>query len=275
MSHARNRGWQEAQGQYVAYLDDDAKASSDWCERILAAFREQDAATAAVGGKILPWYLKKPPEWFSDVLETRSWGDVPRFLSTEQARYGFSGSNMAFRRDVLSEYNGFNARFGMVGNKMYFAEETELFYRISADSNRLWYDPEILVYHLVTDANMKCAHRFLRGYRAGTAMIHLEQRRVFSKLYMFNLRKLVITLINFPMSSSDGIPWRSRYALWVGIVGCNAWLPIRAQQMIPWNWNVTYMKRQLHLIPGRVCSCLRGGHANWPRLSSGRQAPDW
>ena len=219
LSHARNRGWQEARGLYIAYMDDDAKAPSDWCERILAAFREQDATTAAVGGKILPWYLKKPPEWFSDILETRSWGDVPGFLSTDQARYGFSGSNMAFRKDVLSEYNGFNARFGMVGNKMYLAEETELFYRISADSNRLWYDPEIMVYHLVPDANMKCAHRFLRGYRAGTAMIRIEQRQVFSKLYMFNLRKLVITLVNFPISSNERLPWRSRYALWLGSVG--------------------------------------------------------
>ena len=219
LSHARNRGWQESTGQYVAYLDDDAKAAPDWCEKILAAFQEKWPDTAAVGGKILPWYLKMPPEWFSDVLETRSWGDVPGFLSPEQARYGFSGSNMAFRRDVLSEYNGFNPSFGMIGNKMRFAEETELFYRLSADSHRLWYDPEILVYHLVTDADMKCAYRFLRGYRAGTAMIHLEQRRVFSRLYMFNLRKLVITLVDFPILSKPGMFWRSRYALWLGRLG--------------------------------------------------------
>ncbi|MFH1754161.1 MAG: glycosyltransferase family A protein, partial [Candidatus Latescibacterota bacterium] len=35
LSHARNRGWQEAKGKYVAYIDDDAKTLSDWAGRVV------------------------------------------------------------------------------------------------------------------------------------------------------------------------------------------------------------------------------------------------
>ncbi|MBV5279757.1 MAG: glycosyltransferase family 2 protein, partial [Actinobacteria bacterium] len=38
LSFARNAGWHTARGKYVAYLDDDAVASSVWLENILGAF---------------------------------------------------------------------------------------------------------------------------------------------------------------------------------------------------------------------------------------------
>ena len=34
LSNARNRGYKEAKGEYVAYIDDDARAYTDWVENI-------------------------------------------------------------------------------------------------------------------------------------------------------------------------------------------------------------------------------------------------
>lgn len=65
LSHARNRGWREARGKYVAYIDDDAKASPDWCKRILNTFSTVTPTPAAVGGQIFPYYETLPPAWFS------------------------------------------------------------------------------------------------------------------------------------------------------------------------------------------------------------------
>jgi glycosyltransferase involved in cell wall biosynthesis len=40
---ARNRGLREAGGEIVAFLDDDARARSDWAESILKGFERHDA----------------------------------------------------------------------------------------------------------------------------------------------------------------------------------------------------------------------------------------
>lgn len=229
LSHARNRGWREAEGLYVGYLDDDAIASSSWCEKVLAAFEKSGELTAAVGGKILPWYQVPKPDWFSDVLEIRSCGDSAGVMPPEHARNGFSGSNMAFRKCILSAYGGFNPQFGMRGSTMYFADETELFGRLFKDARRLWYDSEIMVYHLVSSDNMKLVKRYARGYRSGIAQAHLQKRKVLSKLYLFNIRKLVFLIIDFPLSPKNGLKWKARYALWLGrfgttlgyLFGCN------------------------------------------------------
>src|SRR5688572_27249140 len=110
LSHARNRGWRKARGQYVAFMDDDARASRDWVETALRCFGWIRPEPLAIGGKILPAYDAPKPTWFHDDLELRSFGDNPRFLSSGES---FSGSNMVFRRDVLEHYGGFDARVGV------------------------------------------------------------------------------------------------------------------------------------------------------------------
>ena len=98
VSHARNRGFHEARGKYVAYIDDDSKADQNWCEKILDAFEKSGADPVAVGGAIYPWYDCTPPKWFEDRIETRSWGSEKGILTAGNAKYGFSGANMAIQK---------------------------------------------------------------------------------------------------------------------------------------------------------------------------------
>ena len=74
LSYARNRGWQEARGLLVSYIDDDARAEPDWCERIVEAFEIVTPPPVCVGGPINPYYQTTPPPWFRDGFELRSWG---------------------------------------------------------------------------------------------------------------------------------------------------------------------------------------------------------
>ena len=175
LSRARNRGWQEAEGEYVAYIDDDALADRHWAERICASFRNVSPQPDAVGGKILPWYRAPVPRWFDDAFVTRSWGEFPRYLDPERELAGFSGSNMAFRREVLAACKGFSTGYGMEGETMRFGEESELFMRLSLSGKKLYYDPQIIVRHAVNACHYSYRYIAARSYNSGITHHNMDR----------------------------------------------------------------------------------------------------
>lgn len=170
LSHARNRGWREARGQYVAFMDDDARARRDWVETAWRCFGSIRPEPLAVGGKILPLYDAGKPKWFHDDFEVRSFGDNPRFLKSGES---FSGSNMVFRRDVLEHYGGFDARVGVKGPYLSVGEETALFARIWRDKPdaRFYYSPSMVVYHAVPQLKMTVSYVLKRSFVTGQVWI--------------------------------------------------------------------------------------------------------
>lgn len=200
LSHARNRGWREARGEYVAFIDDDAKATPQWCERILEAFAAADPPPVAVGGKILPFYDATPPAWFSDDFETRSWGETPDLLREPMAKFGFSGSNMAFPKSILEEFGGFLAELGMKGETTALGEETQLFSCIYAKYPCFWYDPQLLVYHWTSQRSMTVSYRLYRSFKGGETIALIEKRRVLSRNYLLTLLAVLYFLAATPIA---------------------------------------------------------------------------
>jgi len=200
LSHARNRGWKEALGEYVAYIDDDAKAAPDWCENILRAFETVKPKPTAVGGEILPWYEDDPPDWFTDDFEIRTCGPDAGYLQPPWGKFGFYGSNMAIPRDVLEALGGFSVDFGMAGSQMRMGEDTEFFLRLSEGVARYWYDPKIKVFHWVPKRNMRMSYRFLRNFKYGAAMVAIEGRRLSAREYLKGMADICWILVRSVVS---------------------------------------------------------------------------
>ncbi len=127
LSHARNRGANEAIGQYIIYLDDDAKADRDWLRIAIECFENKAISPIAIGGPILPFYADPKPNWFKDEYEIRSWGKSARLLSPGES---FSGSNMAFRKEILMHFGGFDSKLGVKGPVLSLGEDTIFFHSI-------------------------------------------------------------------------------------------------------------------------------------------------
>ena len=194
LSYARNCGWRAASGDYVAFLDDDAQAMPDWCERILAAFTTVSPTPVAVGGPIFPWYEVPPPSWFSDDFELRTWGNECGFLPDSRARFGFSGSNMAFPKCVLEKHHGFNPEFGMVGGDMGLGEEADLFSRIFEKEPYFWYDPNVRVKHWVPIRNMTVSYRLRRMYKSGLTRALIERQQEIPKNFWREFLSLLVVM---------------------------------------------------------------------------------
>lgn len=198
LSHARNTGWKHAKSKIVAFIDDDAYASPSWCQDIVNAFENTSPKPVAVGGPIYPWYERKPPDWFSDELEIRTWGNSCHFLSGNQAKYGFSGSNMAFPKKILKKYNGFSANYGLIGNELRLGEDTELFKRIFQDEPYLWYDPRIKVYHWTPIHKLSLKYILFRSYKEGQISARIENSNSTIYKYLKNWGHFFLFLLKVP-----------------------------------------------------------------------------
>lgn len=164
LSHARNRGWQEARGRYVAYIDDDCRVPNSWVA--LAKNVIDRIGPAAFGGPYSAWYNAPKPRWFRDAYGSHVQGDVARELAWWEF---LDGSNIMIRRTLLERLNGFRAGLGMVGTTLGYGEETELLRRIRAIVPRetIHYEPTLQVEHLVGAEKMSlwwmAKQRFIGG----------------------------------------------------------------------------------------------------------------
>lgn len=135
LSSARNRGWKEARGEIVAYLDDDAFPDSDWLTYLAAAFRESDHA--GIGGPNLP------PEDLGPIATAigRAPGNPKAVLTSEQEAEHIPGCNMAFYREVLERLGGFDERFRIAGDDVDFC------WRVLEAGETLGYHSGAMVWH--------------------------------------------------------------------------------------------------------------------------------
>lgn len=186
LSFARNRGIAESQADVITFLDDDAIAPVDFLEKALELFY-QTSDTLAIGGKIIPEFVDGKPNWYSSFF----WGVTGQFDPGHTAGHILywgkfpCGSNMTFHKKFFEKYGMFNTNLGRKGVVLIAGEEKELFSRVKehADKRRVWYYPELLVYHMVDNTKLNAAYikKFSYGFALGEKL-EVAQAPFFKKL---------------------------------------------------------------------------------------------
>lgn len=110
LSSARNTGWQEATGEIVAYIDDDAYPDPDWLTFLSNVF--SNTTHVGVGGP----NIAPPTDGIIAEAVANSPGGPVHVLLTDDIAEHIPGCNMAFRRDALAAVGGFDPRYRAAGD---------------------------------------------------------------------------------------------------------------------------------------------------------------
>lgn len=173
LSYARNRGVEECSGDLIAIIDDDELVNQSFASAYLDFFEKHTEAVAA-GGKVIPHYPSGKPQWISHFTEVpianpTDWGsDVCRFPKGKIP----AGGNMAFRREILLKYGGFDPSLGRSGGKLMGGEESDLFERLAADGVEFWFVPDSAIYHIIAAEKLTADYFKRLSYNTGVSQRH-------------------------------------------------------------------------------------------------------
>ncbi len=127
---ARNRGWQAACGEVIAFTDDDCIPAPTWLK---CGTQALSSGAAGAGGRVIVPISAQPTDFELD--------------ATGLERSRFVTANCFYRRSALSAVGGFDEAFTLP-----WREDSDLYFRLLKRDCRLVEAPEALVIHPVRPA---------------------------------------------------------------------------------------------------------------------------
>lgn len=197
LSYARNRGIEESQGEIIAIIDDDEVVNKYFAQGYLKLFDNYENAVAA-GGKVVPYYPSGKPSWLSHFTEIpianpTDWGDNIRLFPKGKIP---AGGNMAFRREILLKYGGFDITLGRSAGKLTGGEESDLFERLAKDGVEFWYTPDSVIRHIIGEEKLTADYFKRLSNNTGISQRHrAELHNRVAKLYFGEFAKWAVTIM--------------------------------------------------------------------------------
>lgn len=226
LSRARNVGVASAEGEIVAFLDDDMLVDADWLESAVNALTRSDHGDRnVVTGQVRPGEPEVPGAWApSTICEP-----LPRSYAGRIGEDILFAGNMALHRTVFDVVGTFDERLG-AGTSLPSAEDNDFCYRLLQAGLCVEYRPEAVAVHRAwrrETARFKLRYDYGRG-QGGFYVKHISAgdwfmlRRFAADVSRHLVRAAVrLTRARLPQARSD---LAYTYGL---LVGAFCWLRTR------------------------------------------------
>jgi glucosyl-dolichyl phosphate glucuronosyltransferase len=192
LSGGKNTGIAVANGQVVAFLDDDAYADANWLKFMVDSYQEPHVV--GVGGLTLPNWDTQRPSWFPAEFDWVVGGTYVGMPTHRAPVRNLLGGNASFRREIFEKVGGFRSGIGRgQGKRPLGCEETEFCIRLHQQlpGAVLLFDNRATIWHRVAAERSTFAY-----YR--------------SRCYAEGLSKAMVTR---SVGASDGLSSERRYTM--------------------------------------------------------------
>jgi glycosyltransferase involved in cell wall biosynthesis len=182
LSRARNVGIMTAEGEIVAFVDDDAVADEKWLEHMVKLY--EDPHVMGVGGSAVASWETGQPQWFPEEL---NWivGCSYKGLPTRRSPVRNPlGCNMSFRKKIFKKVGYFRDDIGRYGTTLLSKEETELSMRLleGIPDAKIIYEPQAIVYHKVSGKRATFKYIWMRSFYEGVSNGLISQETKHSRV---------------------------------------------------------------------------------------------
>jgi GT2 family glycosyltransferase len=169
LSEARNMGLEQAQGEFVAYIDADAQADPDWLTYLALALEVPGTAGAGGPNPVPP---DDPP--VAQCVARAPGGPIHVLLDDERAEH-VPGCDMAFRRERLLEIGGFDPIYRAAG------DDVDVCWKLLDRGYHIRFHPSALVWHRRGDSVRAFWHQQI-GYGKAEALVERNHPDKFNSL---------------------------------------------------------------------------------------------
>lgn len=219
ISITRNRTIELASGPWLAFIDDDERASPRWLENLLLA-----ASQYGVEGVQGPVIYKVPPNAPAWLRRADHYGLQREPTGTPVTPNRAWIGNTLLRASAVAELAGpFDEAFGLTGG-----EDTDMMGRLMLRGHDVVWCDEAVVEEPVSPSRMRVRWLWLRALRGGQDFTIHWQRGLFGPVTPFrklsfvlmSLAKLsvsgVVAFLTLPLGLHRSMPWQRRCAANIG-----------------------------------------------------------
>lgn len=198
---ARQRAMGEAQGDWVAFIDDDNVPEEDWLAAI-AAFREHSPRLGAFSGRIQGAYSAPPPPGFEQIkgfLAIRDHGPEPRRFRAANLELPPAACVVVRRSAWLAAVPPQPRLSGKLPGRFIQGDDYEPLLYLHRAGWEIWYTPTLCTHHHIAADRFDRAYLLTLAQGCGLATYPLrriitpvhQRPSIFLRTILGNLRRLL------------------------------------------------------------------------------------